>query len=59
MAVPKKRTSKAKSKSRKATWKRKAKYASERAISLGKSIIAGNNQSFVYINNDARDNQDT
>nr|YP_009314436.1 Ribosomal protein L32 [Liagoropsis maxima]SCW22690.1 Ribosomal protein L32 [Liagoropsis maxima] len=50
MAVPKKRTSKSKSRSRKANWKRKAYYASKRATSLGKSILAGKNQSFIYIN---------
>lgn len=49
MAVPKKRTSKAKSRSRKANWKRKAYYASQKAISLGKSILTGNNTSFVYL----------
>nr|YP_009315664.1 Ribosomal protein L32 [Trichogloeopsis pedicellata]SCW24322.1 Ribosomal protein L32 [Trichogloeopsis pedicellata] len=49
MAVPKKRTSKAKSRSRKANWKRKAKHASQKAISLGKSALSGKNQSFIYI----------
>ncbi len=50
MAVPKKRTSKAKSKSRKANWKRKAYYSAQRAISHGKSILSGQETSFVYIN---------
>nr|YP_009312801.1 Ribosomal protein L32 [Helminthora furcellata]SCW21055.1 Ribosomal protein L32 [Helminthora furcellata]SCW23915.1 Ribosomal protein L32 [Helminthora furcellata] len=50
MAVPKKRTSKAKSRSRKANWKRKAQLASQKAISLGKSVISGKNKSFIYIN---------
>ena len=50
MAVPKKRTSKAKSRSRKAHWKHKAFHASKKAMSLGKSIISGNNQSFIYLN---------
>ncbi len=50
MAVPKKRTSKAKSRSRKSKWKHKAFYASQQAVSLGKSIISGKNQSFIYIN---------
>nr|YP_009314642.1 Ribosomal protein L32 [Neoizziella asiatica]SCW23097.1 Ribosomal protein L32 [Neoizziella asiatica] len=57
MAVPKKRTSKAKSRSRKSNWKRKAFYASQKAISLGKSIISGKNQSFIYI--DAMDQNNT
>nr|YP_009314847.1 Ribosomal protein L32 [Scinaia undulata]SCW23302.1 Ribosomal protein L32 [Scinaia undulata] len=48
MAVPKKRTSKAKSKSRKSTWKRKASDASQKAMSLGKSILSGKSHSFIY-----------
>lgn len=51
MAVPKKRTSKSKSRSRKATWKRKAYYASKQAISLAKSILTNRSNSFVYTNN--------
>lgn len=50
MAVPKKRTSKAKSKSRKANWKRKAYYSAQQAISKGKSILSGKETSFIYIN---------
>lgn len=49
MAVPKKRTSKTKSRSRKANWKRKASNASSKAISLGKSILTGKSTSFVYM----------
>lgn len=49
MAVPKKRTSKAKSRSRKANWKRKAYDTSNKAISLGKSILTGKSTSFVYL----------
>nr|UEQ11985.1 ribosomal protein L32 [Kumanoa mahlacensis] len=48
MAVPKKRTSKNKSRSRKANWKKKANSASQKAISIGKSILSGNNTSFIY-----------
>jgi large subunit ribosomal protein L32 len=48
MAVPKKRTSKAKTRSRKAQWYRKADQASLKAISLGKSIATGNSNSFVF-----------
>nr|YP_010988186.1 ribosomal protein L32 [Rhodochorton tenue]WOK79390.1 ribosomal protein L32 [Rhodochorton tenue] len=51
MAVPKKRTSKAKSKSRKANWKRKAYYSAQQAMSRGKSILSGQETSFVYMNN--------
>nr|SCW22896.1 Ribosomal protein L32 [Nemalion sp. H.1444] len=55
MAVPKKRTSKSKSRSRKANWKIKAYYASSKAISLGKSVLSDKNQSFVYIDNNDKD----
>jgi large subunit ribosomal protein L32 len=48
MAVPKKRTSKSKRDSRKAVWKRKAAVHAQKAISLGKSILSGNNDGFVY-----------
>jgi large subunit ribosomal protein L32 len=48
MAVPKKRTSKSKRDIRKAVWKRKAAVHAQRAISLGKSILTGKNDGFVY-----------
>nr|YP_010726662.1 ribosomal protein L32 [Hypnea edeniana]WCH54648.1 ribosomal protein L32 [Hypnea edeniana]WDY85137.1 ribosomal protein L32 [Hypnea edeniana] len=51
MAVPKKRTSKSKSKSRKANWKRKAYFQSQQALSLAKSLLKDKNNSFVYIEN--------
>ena len=50
MAVPKKRTSKSKSKSRKAQWKRKAYLQSKKSISLAKSLLTGRSTSFIYIN---------
>nr|YP_010726563.1 ribosomal protein L32 [Hypnea spinella]WDY85038.1 ribosomal protein L32 [Hypnea spinella] len=49
MAVPKKRTSKSKSKSRKANWKHKAYFQSQKSLSLAKSLLKGKNSSFVYI----------
>jgi len=49
MAVPKKRTSRSKSRSRKANWKKKAYDSSKKAISIGKSILSGKNTSFIYI----------
>lgn len=52
MAVPKKRTSKAKTKSRKATWKRKACISAQTSLSLAKSILSGKSKSFIYIEND-------
>ncbi|MGF1494186.1 MAG: 50S ribosomal protein L32 [Microcoleaceae cyanobacterium] len=48
MAVPKKRTSKSKRKSRQAVWKRKAYYEAQKALSLGKSILTGRSQGFFY-----------
>lgn len=49
MAVPKKRTSKSKSKSRKANWKRKAYMNYQQSISLGKSIAKKKSNSFIYL----------
>ena len=48
MAVPKKKTSKSKRDSHKAVWKRKAAGHAQKAISLGKSILSGKNDGFVY-----------
>jgi large subunit ribosomal protein L32 len=50
MAVPKKRTSSSKTKSRHATWVNKAIIQRERAISLAKSVLGDNSGSFVYSN---------
>ncbi len=48
MAVPKKKTSKSKRDSRRATWRRKAAVQAQRALSLGKSVLSGRSTSFVY-----------
>lgn len=48
MAVPKKKTSKAKRDQRKAHWKRQAASEAQKALSLGKSILSGRSNSFVY-----------
>lgn len=50
MAVPKKRTSK--SKSKKANWKNKAIIQSKKALSLAKSLLTESSTSFYYINSD-------
>lgn len=55
MAVPKKRTSK--SKSKKAQWKRKAFFISKKSISLAKSWLTGKSSSFIYINNQFTENE--
>jgi len=48
MAVPKKKTSKSKRDMRRATWKRKAASQAQKALSLGKSILTGRAEGFVY-----------
>ncbi|ACK73645.1 ribosomal protein L32 [Gloeothece citriformis PCC 7424] len=48
MAVPKKKTSKAKRDQRRATWRRQAALQAQRALSLGKSVLTGRSNSFVY-----------
>nr|QCI04580.1 ribosomal protein L32 [Apoglossum ruscifolium] len=48
MAVPKKRTSR--SKSKKSQWKRKALSVSKKSLSLAKSLLINKSNSFVYIN---------
>nr|YP_009396931.1 ribosomal protein L32 [Spyridia filamentosa]ARW66117.1 ribosomal protein L32 [Spyridia filamentosa] len=49
MAVPKKRTSR--SKSKKAHWKRKAYIVAQKSLSLGKSLLTGKSRSFIYLKN--------
>lgn len=46
MAVPKKKTSK--SKSRKSYWYQKAKPVSQRSLSIAMSVLSGNSVTFVY-----------
>jgi len=48
MAVPKKKTSNGKRDQRKATWKRKAAIQARRALSIGKSILTGRAEGFIY-----------
>ena len=48
MAVPKKKTSKGKRNQRHAVWKAKAATAAEKALSIGKSVLSGRAQGFVY-----------
>ena len=48
MAVPKKKTSKGKRNQRHAIWKAKAALAAQRALSVGKSVLSGRAQGFVY-----------
>ena len=55
LAVPKKKTSKGKRNQRHATWKGKAAIAAEKALSIGKSVLTGRAQGFVYPMNEASD----
>ena len=48
MAVPKKRTSRAKKNARKANWKKKADKAAQKSLSLAKSLLKGKTTSFLY-----------
>lgn len=48
MAVPKKRTSKMKSRSRRSVWMNKSNIQSQRALSLAKSLATNKRSSFVY-----------
>ena len=48
MAVPKKKKSKSKRNQRHAVWKGKAAIAAKKALSLGKSVLTGKAQGFVY-----------
>ena len=48
MAVPKKKTSKRKTRSRFATWNRKADIQAQKALSIGKSLLSGKNTGFYY-----------
>lgn len=48
MAVPKKKTSKSKRNQRRANWFKKARLQAEKALSLGKSVLTGKSNGFVY-----------
>ncbi|NJL83703.1 MAG: 50S ribosomal protein L32 [Chloroflexaceae bacterium] len=48
MACPKKKTSNAKRDQRRAHWKRQAALEAKKALSLGKSVLSGRSNSFVY-----------
>lgn len=48
MAVPKKKTSKSRSRKRYATWTHKAVIQAQRAMTIGRSILSGRNTGFYY-----------
>ena len=59
MAVPKKKTSKGKRNQRHATWKGKAAVAAQKALSIGKAVLSGRSQGFVYPMDDEADDSDS
>ncbi|MGB3672144.1 MAG: 50S ribosomal protein L32 [Phormidesmis sp.] len=58
MAAPKKKTSKSKRNSRRATWKHKAAIQAQRALSLGKSVLTNRSNSFEYPSDDDEDDDE-
>tara|TARA_Y100001968_G_C19349050_1_gene713623 strand:- start:453 stop:629 length:177 start_codon:yes stop_codon:yes gene_type:complete len=58
MAVPKKKTSKGKRNQRHATWKSKATVAAKKALSMGKSVLTGRAQGYVYPMNESEENEE-
>jgi large subunit ribosomal protein L32 len=58
MAVPKKKTSKSKRDMRRATWKRKAQAQAQRALSIGKSILTGRAEGFIYPQDDEDEDEE-
>ncbi|MEM8603143.1 MAG: 50S ribosomal protein L32 [Cyanobacteria bacterium P01_H01_bin.121] len=58
MAVPKKKTSKSKRNMRHAHWKRQANLEAQKALSLGKSILTGRAEGFVYPTNEDDDDDE-
>jgi len=58
MAVPKKRTSRSKKNSRKATWMQKGNMQAKKAYSLAKSVLSGKSTSFIYSNSVDQENDE-
>jgi large subunit ribosomal protein L32 len=48
MAVPKKKKSQGKRNQRHAIWKGKAAVAAQKALSIGKAVLSGRAQGFIY-----------
>jgi large subunit ribosomal protein L32 len=57
MACPKKKTSKAKRDQRRAHWRKQASLQAQRALSLGKSVLSGRSNSFIYPEDEEEDEE--
>ncbi|MBJ7900972.1 MAG: 50S ribosomal protein L32 [Cyanobacteria bacterium RI_101] len=57
MACPKKKTSKAKRDQRRAHWRNQASLQAQRALSLGKSVLSGRSNSFVFPEDDEEEEE--
>lgn len=58
MAVPKKKTSKSKRNQRRAHWIKKAEVQAQKALSLGKSVLTGKSNSFVYVTDEEEEGEE-
>ena len=58
MAVPKKKKSKSKRNHRYAVWKGKAVLEAQKAMSIGKSVLTGKAQGFVYPIDEDEENEE-
>jgi large subunit ribosomal protein L32 len=58
MAVPKKKTSKSKRRSRYATWVRKADARAHEALSIGRAVLSQNNRGFYYPTSETEESDD-
>jgi large subunit ribosomal protein L32 len=58
MAVPKKKTSKSKRSMRRSAWKHKAALQAQKALSLGKSVLTGRSESFIYPQDDEDEDEE-
>ncbi len=59
MAVPKKKTSNSKRNQRRAHWIKKARLQAEKALALGKSVLTGKSNSFVYRKPEEEEDQES
>lgn len=58
-AVPKKHKSRTKTKIHRAVWKSQARAEALKALSLAKSVLSGRSKSFVYVQNEKKEEGET